>query len=244
MGHLVELETTGGILSVYRADPAGEPRGGVIVIHEVWGLVDHIMSVADRFAAEGYLAVAPDILSNAGVPPEVGAQLQALTSSPDERTRTEAQPRMREALSVARSPEYAEWAVTVLTQVVDYLAAQHGVRDRIAAVGFCFGGSYVYAVAAEDTRIKAAVPFYGAVPEFATLGDIRARVLAFFGETDERITGALPELRAAMAAARVDFTPVVYPGVGHAFFNDTSPSRYDRAAAEDAWRRTLAFLAE
>jgi carboxymethylenebutenolidase len=241
---MVELETTGGTIPAYRADPAGEPRGGVLVIHEIWGLADHIKDVADRFAAEGYLAVAPDILSNAGVPPELGAELQRLMQSPDERERTEAQPRMREALSVSRSPDYAEWAVMVLTQVVDYLAVQHGVDDRIAVVGFCFGGTYTYAVAAEDTRVRAAVPFYGAAPEFATLADIRARVLAFYGERDERITSGLPALRDAMADAGVDFTPLVYPGTAHAFFNDTSPSRYDGDAAADAWRRTLDFLAD
>lgn len=239
---MVQLETTGGTIAAYRADPVGEPRGGVVVIHEIWGLVDHIKDVADRFAVEGYLAVAPDILSSTGMPPELGAELQQLIQGADERARTDAQPRLREALSVSRSPEYAEWAVTVLTQVVDYAAAQHGVGDRVAAVGFCFGGTYAYAVAAEDTRVRAAVPFYGSAPPFATLGDIRARVLAFYGERDERITGVLPELEVAMAEAGVDFTPVVYPGAEHAFFNDSSPSRYDPDAAADAWRRTLDFL--
>ena len=240
---MIQIETTGGAIPAYRADPAGEPRGGVLVIHEVWGLVEHIKDVADRFAAEGYLAVAPDILSSAGLPPDVGAELQRLVQSTDERERTEAQPRLRDALSVTRSPEYAEWAVTVLAQVVDYLAAQHGLDDRIAVVGFCFGGTYAYAVAAEETRVGAVVPFYGAAPEFATLSDIRGRVLAFCGEQDERITGTVPALRDAMAAAGVDFTAVVYPGTGHAFFNDTSPSRYAPHAAADAWRRTLEFLA-
>jgi carboxymethylenebutenolidase len=243
MGHLLDLETTGGTIPLYRADPEGEPRGGVVVIHEVWGLVDHIKDVADRFAAEGYLTVAPDILSNVGLPPEVGAELQSLLFGGDDAARSEAQPRLREKLSVARSPEYAEWAVSVLTQVVDYLAAQGGVGERISAVGFCFGGSYVYALAADDTRVRAAVPFYGEAPATATLGDIEARVLAVYGETDERITGRLPELRQAMSAAGVDFTAVVYPGVGHAFFNDTNPARFDEEAAADAWRRTLDFLA-
>lgn len=243
MGHLLQLETTGGTIDVYRADPAGEPEGGVLVISEVWGLVAHIKDVADRFAAEGYVAVAPDILSNAGVPPEVGQELQSLIFGADDEARAEAQPRMREALSVANAPEYAEWAVDVLTQVVDYLAAQGGVGERISAVGFCFGGSYAYAVAADDTRVRAVVPFYGSVPPYATLGDIQGRVLAFFGEKDQRITGTLPQLEAAMRDAGVDFTPVVYPGVGHAFFNDTNPVTFDADTADDAWRRTLGFLA-
>jgi carboxymethylenebutenolidase len=243
MGHLVELETTGGTIPAYRADPEGAPRGAVIVIHEIWGLVGHIQDVADRFAGEGYLAVAPDILTNAGLPPELGAELQALIQRGDDVTRSEAQPRLREKLGVTRSPEYAEWAITVLAQVVDYVAAQHGGEEPIAVVGFCFGGSYAYAVAAEDTRVSRVVPFYGEAPAFATLGDIRGRVLAFYGEKDERITGKLPELRTAMAESGVDFTPVVYPGVGHAFFNDTNPAAYDEETAADAWRRTLDFLA-
>jgi carboxymethylenebutenolidase len=242
MGHLVELETTGGTIAAYRADPEGEPRGGVIVIHEIWGLVDHIRDIADRFAAAGYLAVAPDILSNAGLPPELGAELHGLIANGDEEARSEAQPRLREKLGVTRSPEYAEWAVNVLTQVVDYVAAQHGGEAPISVVGFCFGGSYAYAVAAEDTRVSAAVPFYGEAPAFATLGDIRGRVLAFYGEKDERITSKVPELRSAMAEAGVDYTPVVYPGVGHAFFNDTNSRTYDEDIAADAWRRTLDFL--
>ncbi|BDZ47635.1 dienelactone hydrolase family protein [Naasia aerilata] len=243
MGHLVELETTGGTIDVYRADPDGEPKGGVVVISEVWGLVAHIKDVADRFAAAGYLAVAPDILSNAGVSPEVGQELQSLILGADDWARATAQPRMREALSVAHAPEYAEWAIDVLTQIVDYLAAQGGVGERISAVGFCFGGSYAYAVAANDTRVRAVIPFYGSAPPYATLGDIQGRVLPFYGEKDERITGTLPELRAAMAEAGVDFTPVVYPGVGHAFFNDTNPVTFDADTADDAWRRTLDFLA-
>jgi carboxymethylenebutenolidase len=242
MGESITIDTTGGRIPAYRADPEGRVRGAVLLIHEVWGLVAHIRDVADRFAAEGYLTVAPDILSNAGVPPEVGAELQSLVFSADEAARVAAQPRMREALSVARSPDYAEWATGVLVQVVDYLDAQSGGHGRIAAVGFCFGGTYVYAVAAEDTRIRAAVPFYGTVPEEATLGDIRCPVLAFYGERDERLTSRVPEYEAAMTAAGVAYTPIVYPGVGHAFFNDTNPTTYSEDAAADAWRRTLDFL--
>ena len=242
MGSLIELETTGGTIAAYRADPAGPPRGAVVVIHEVWGLVDHIRDVADRFASEGFLAVAPDILSSVGLPPEVGQELHRLLRSGDDRARSEAQPRLRELLSATRSPAYSEWAISVLTQVVDYAAAQHGGEEPIAVVGFCFGGSYAYALAAEDTRVRFVVPFYGEAPDFATLGDIRGRVLAFYGEQDERVTGKVPELTAAMAEAGVDFTPIVYPGVGHAFFNDTNPVAYDEDTAADAWRRTLDFL--
>ena len=242
MGHRIHIETTGGTITAYRAEPEGDSRGGILLIHEIWGLVPHIEDVADRLAAEGYLVVAPDILSNAGVTPEVGAELAALVSDPDPAVRSAAQPILREKLSVSHSPDYAEWAVGVLAQIVDYIDAQGGVDGRIGAIGFCFGGSYVWALAAEDTRLRAAIPFYGSAPSSATLGDITAPVLGIYGADDERIVSGLPALTEALAEADVDFTPIVYTGVGHAFFNDTNPIAYAPDAAEDAWVTTLAYL--
>ena len=242
MGHLIEIETTGGPITAYRADPEGSIRGGIVLIHEIWGLVPHITDVADRLAAEGYLVVAPDILSNAGVTPEVGAELAALLSNPDPAVRSAAQPVLREKLSVSQAPEYAEWAVGVLAQIVDYIDVQHGVDGSIGAIGFCFGGSYVWALAADDTRLKAAIPFYGSAPSTATLADITAPVLGIYGADDERIMAGLPALTEALSDADVEFTPVVYSGVGHAFFNDTNPIAYSPDAAEDAWVTTLAYL--
>ena len=94
-------------LSAYRAEPTGDPRGGIILIHEIWGLVPHITDVADRFAAEGYVVIAPDILSDIGMTPELGQELQTLISDPDEARRTAAQPRLREALAPMRAPDFA-----------------------------------------------------------------------------------------------------------------------------------------
>lgn len=236
------MTVPGSDLSAYRADPPGEPRGALVVIHEIWGLVDHIRDVADRFAAEGYLVVAPDILSNAGVTPSVGQELHDLAMNPDEAVRTEAQPAMREKLAAAREPEYGAWAVGELRKVVDHLEAQPGVEGRIAVTGFCFGGSYSFALAAADPRIRAAVPFYGAPPESADAATIGCPILALYGEIDERLMASLPEVTAAMEAAGVDFEAKVYPGARHAFFNDTNSIAYDADAAADAWRRTLAFL--
>ncbi len=239
----------GSDLTAYRADPPasavdGPPRGAVIVIHEIWGLVDHIKDVADRLAAEGYLVVAPDILSDSGVTPSVGQELHDLAMSPDEATRTSAQPLMREKLSASRDPEYGAWAVVALRTVVDYLEAQPGVDGRIAVTGFCFGGSYTFALAAAEPRIRAAAPFYGAPPAIADLAGIACPVHAFYGATDERIMSGLPEVTRAMAAAGVDFHSTVYEGAAHAFFNDTNVTTYDPDAASDAWSRLLAFLGE
>ncbi|GAA1986656.1 dienelactone hydrolase family protein [Microbacterium pumilum] len=230
-------------LSAYRADPTGAPRGGVILIHEIWGLVPHITGVADRFAAEGYVVIAPDILSGIGMTPRLGQELQALTSDPDEARRTAAQPRLREALAPMREPAFASAAIAQLRKAVDALAAEPGVAGRIAVVGFCFGGTYAFALTAADQRVRAAVAFYGSAPSPDRMSTIGCPVLAIYGGHDPALIDALPDVRSAMADAGVDFTDHVYPDASHAFFNDTG-SRYRADDAADAWERTLAFLAE
>ncbi|MET0692989.1 MAG: dienelactone hydrolase family protein [Propionibacteriaceae bacterium] len=240
MGHMIDINENE--FTAYVAEPSGAPRGGLVVIHEIWGLVDHIKDVADRFAAEGYLVLAPDLLSTIGIPPEVGAELLRLRASEDPEEQARAQPLMREKMAPLQAPEYGAWAVDALRHVVDRLAEQPGVADRIAVTGFCFGGSYSFALAAADDRILAAAPFYGAPPETSTVADIRCPVLAFYGDQDTRLIEGLQGVTDAMAAAGVDFTAQVYPGVGHAFFNDTNPHTYDANSAADAWTRTLALL--
>lgn len=229
-------------LTAYRADPPGTPKGALVVIHEIWGLVDHITSVADRFAAEGYLALAPDILTNAGVTPAVGRELHDLAMNPDAAARSAAQPLMREKLAASRDPAYGAWAVGQLRKVLDYLAAQPGIEGRLAVTGFCFGGSYTFALAAADPRLKAAAPFYGAPPETADIAAIACPVRAFYGGLDERLMESLPDVTRSMDTAGVDFESTVYPNARHAFFNDTNPGTYDPEAAGDAWSRVLEFF--
>ncbi len=243
MGQMIEFP--GHDLTAYRADPpagAGGPRGAVIVIEEIWGLVDHVKDVADRVAAQGYVAVAPDLLGHVGLTPEVGERLFALMFNGTEADRLAAQPEMRAATSPSRQPEFAEWAVPALRAVVDDLADEPGVHGRVAVMGFCFGGTYTYALAAAEPRLRAAIPFYGHFPESADPASIACPILAFYGEQDHGSTDSVPELEALMTRAGVDFTARVYHGVGHAFFNDTSPSRYNAEVAADAWERVLAFL--
>ena len=237
-GTMIDLADT----TAYVARPAGEVKGGLVVIHEIWGLVDHIKNVADRFAAEGYLVVAPDILSSTGVTPAVGLELESLVFNADEQTRTEAQPKLRERLAPSNDPEYAVWAVTALKSAVDYLEKQPGVHRRIAVTGFCFGGSYSFALAAADPRVRAAVPFYGYPPETTSIETIGCPVLALYGDTDERLMKTLPQLTASMADAGVRFTAQTYENAGHAFFNDTNGLTYNPDVAADAFARTLAFL--
>ena len=228
--------------AAYVARPEGAPKGALVVIHEVWGLVDHITGIADRFAAEGYLVIAPDLLSSIGIEAQVGLELNAIMTSTDEKVRSEGQPRLRTAFAALNVPEFGAWALAALGASVDYLAGQPGIDDRIAVTGFCFGGSYSFALAAADRRIRAAVPFYGAPPESTTVSKIAGPVLAFYGETDTSLIDSLPEVTAAMQAGGVDFTPKVYQNAGHAFFNDTNAFMYRADAATDSWSRTLAFL--
>jgi carboxymethylenebutenolidase len=241
VGTTIELDD--GDFSAYVATPAGPVRGGLVVIHEIWGLQDHITDIADRFAAEGYLAVAPDLLSQVGLAPDVGAELLRLRFSADPAEQTRVQPMLREKMAPMQSPEYASWALQALRLTVDYIAGQPGVADRVGVVGYCFGGSYAFALAAADDRIRVAVPFYGSPPEQTEIAAIGCPVLAFYGDQDQRLMDSLPAVTEAMTAAGVDFTAKVYPGVGHAFFNDTNPHTYDATAAGDAWQRTLTALA-
>jgi carboxymethylenebutenolidase len=244
MGTMITVDVDGGTIPAYRVEPTGTLRGALIVIHEIWGLVDHIKTVADRFAAEGYLVIAPDILSHGGVTPEVGAEISRLMFSGTEEERAEAQPLMREKMAPARSPEYGAWAVGALTGVVDYLVRQPDVDGRLAVVGFCFGGTYSFALAAADPRIRSAIPFYGQPPETADLARIQCPVLALYGETDANLIATLPDVTARMNDAGVDFASHVYEGAGHAFFNDTNPVMYRPDVAADAWTRTITFLRE
>ncbi len=240
MGEMIRFEQRD--LNAYEAEPNGDPAGAVIVIQEIWGLVEHIRHVTDRFAAEGYLAVAPDLLGHIDLTPYDGQELQRLMSDPDEKTRLAAQPRLRRMTEPARTPEFAEWAIQAMRDVVDGVLERPGVLDRVAVVGFCFGGTYAWSLALNEPRLKAAVPFYGRFPEGADPAAIRCPVLAFYGEQDHDITDGVPQLTQRMVAAGVDFTAKVYDGVGHAFFNDTARTRYNAAAATDAWKRTLEFI--
>jgi carboxymethylenebutenolidase len=242
---MIEIEATDGPVPVYRAEPTGVAKGAIIVVHEIWGLVDHIKDVADRYAAEGYLVVAPDLLGRVGMDAVAGDQLRALVMNPDEATRVAAQPLLREKLAPVGSPEFGQWATETLTKVVDYLESEPGVDGRIAVLGFCFGGTYAFALAAADPRVRASVPFYGQPPETAQLGAISCPVLAFYGDQDTRLMDRLPEVTATLKDAGVDFEAKVYPGAQHAFFNDANASTsYDPTAAADAWRRSIAFIAE
>jgi carboxymethylenebutenolidase len=210
--------TMAAVSSLSRRDSAP----GVVVIHENKGLVPYIENTARRLATEGFVAVAPDLLAPVGGTmafDSIEAAIEALTQ---------------------RAPEDM---VQDLRAVLDALAADERVdADRLAMVGFCFGGGLAWRVLAKHPGLTAGVPFYGAPPPAQDLARVEAPVLAIYGEPDERITSTMPSTRETMAAHDRPFESLVAPGVGHAFHNDTNPDRYRAASARAAWDQAVAYL--
>ncbi|MBB5751996.1 dienelactone hydrolase family protein [Prosthecomicrobium pneumaticum] len=220
----VSLPADGGTLSGLLAHPK-EATGGhlpaVLVIHENRGLNPHIEDVSRRLAVEGFLALGADFLSPAGGTP-----------ADEDRARE-----MIGALDPAATLTNAIAAVT-------YLKGHALSNGRVGAVGFCWGGGLVNRLAAAAPDLRAAVAYYGMQPPAEAAAQIKARVMLHYAGLDERINAGIPAYEAALAAAGVDHQIFVYDGVNHAFNNDTSAARYDKAAADLAWSRTIAFLKE
>lgn len=194
---------------------------GLIVIHENRGLNEHIRHVTRRFAAQGFIALAPDLLSRKG-----GTGSMA---SPDA---------AREAIMSISN----EVALADMNAALEFLNRQEDVRkDHLGSVGFCWGGARSFLLATSSNLLKAAVVFYGSAPPEENLATVQCPVLGLYGETDERITSRVPEVAEAMKKNGKQFTYKIYPGAGHAFFNDTS-ERYNADAAKDAWKRANDFL--
>lgn len=220
----------------FGSENPGQP--GLIVIEEIWGLNEHIEDVAGRFAREGFLTIAPELIEET-----VLSKIRELNiEHADQQTRQRLQPKMREAMRPISEPEFAERAVAKLMACADFLQSDERCNGKVGVVGFCFGGTYAFQFALTDPRCDACVVFYGHAPEpLDTVATIACPVLGLYGEKDEGIVSKLPQLEAAMREHDIDFTYTVYPGAHHAFFNDRAP-RYDEDAAADAWPRTLAFL--
>ena len=195
---------------------AADPRGAVLVIHENKGLNDWVRSVAGRLAGIGYSALAVDLLSDEGG------------------TATFADPAAATAALAAIEPQRF---IADVSSALDELQTRVP-GQKLAVVGFCFGGGLVWQLlAAGDTRLAAAVPFYGPIPDnpdFA--GSKDTAVLGIYGSLDQRVTSTEPEAKAALERAGVVNELVIEQGADHAFFND-SGKRYDAVAATDAWQR-------
>jgi carboxymethylenebutenolidase len=224
VGEMVEFPSNGSTGGGYLS-PASEGAGlGVIVVQEWWGLVDHIVDVCDRFAAEGFTALAPDLYHGKTVS----------NGEPDE----------------ARKAQMAmdlERAAKDLSGAVDFLQQHPSVRGHgVAVVGFCMGGGLALWLATmRPDAVRAVVPFYGIAPKGAE-PDWSALSAAVEGHYAEHDDLAPPDAVAAFEEQLRDLGKEVriftYPGTGHAFFNDTRPEIHDEEAARQAWVRTLEFL--
>lgn len=226
---------------IYVSKPDTKAVGGLILIHEVWGMNDHIRNIADRLAEQGYLVYAPDLLRHTGIQQKISSQLQLDFFNPEKRNQV--QPKMRELMAPLQAPDFAKNTVTILRQVFDGLYSLAETNQKVAVIGFCFGGTYSYNLAIAEPKLVAAVPYYGHCDQ--SIGELRENqtpILAFYGENDEALVSKLPDLENRMHQADVDFSYRLYAGCGHAFFNDTNPYAYNEAAAKDSWQRTLDFL--
>jgi carboxymethylenebutenolidase len=196
-------------------------RPAVLVIHENRGLNPHLEDVARRFAAEGYLAYAPDLLSLVGGTPENEDAARDLHTKMNQ-----------------------DDAVTALVSAVSFLKKHAESTGKVGAVGFCFGGLMVNRLAASSPDLDAGVAFYGRQVPAAQVPNIKAPLLLNYAENDDGVNSTVPAYEAALKANNKKFTMYTYPGTQHAFFNDTGAARYNKAAADLAWSRTLAFFKE
>lgn len=220
MGSQMEFASNGEQVRGYLALPPSGRGPGVIVIQEWWGLVDHIRDVCDRFAREGFVALAPDLYRGDA------------TADPDEAGR------LMMDLEIPRAARDLDGAGAAL------LGQDAVDGSRVGAVGFCMGGQLALYAATRNPRIGAVVDFYGVHPNVTLdLSGLEAAVLGIFAEKDGFVPPeAARKLEADLTGAgkRADFH--VFDDVDHAFFNDTRPDVYDAKATAAAWSLTLNFL--
>jgi carboxymethylenebutenolidase len=220
MGENVNFSSNGGQTNGYLATPKTAQGPAVVVIQEWWGLVDHIKDVCDRFAAEGFVALAPDFYHGeiAKSPDEAGKMMMALRIDEAEKD---------------------------LKGAIDYLLAHAATSSsKVGTVGFCMGGALSLYAATKNENVGACVVFYGGHPNVKPdLANLKSPVLGIYGERDRSVSpSVVHELERKLKALGKSFEYHIYPGADHAFFNDTRPTVYNAEAAADAWTRTVEFL--
>jgi len=217
-GTMVQFPTNGVTTSAYLSTPKAGKGPGVLVIQEWWGLVGHIKNVCDRFAAEGFTALAPDMYhgKTASEPDEAGKLFMALNIAQAEKD---------------------------LRAAAKYLGGPSSTA-KLGAVGFCMGGQLALFAATLNPSIGACVNFYGIHPNVKPdYTKLAGPVLGLFAEMDGFVTPQVAkDTDAAIKKAGKQSEIHIYPGVNHAFFNDERADAYNKAAADDAWRRTLTFF--
>ncbi len=240
MGEMIQVGDRHKV-EAYLVRPEGAVRGAVIVIHEVWGLTEHIKSVADRVAELGYIALAPALLTPVEIEGYTTDELQKALFDPERRNQI--QPQMRKLMAPMQDPQFGVQTTAKLQDCFDYLYELPEVHQKVAVMGFCFGGSYSFALAVAEARLAVAIPFYGHADQGVDeLKRIACPVRAFYGERDERLISQLPDLKRRFSEAEVNFVETVYPDCGHAFFNDSNPYAYNAKAADDAWEQAQKIL--
>ncbi len=222
-GAMVEFASNGSSAQGYLATPASGSGPGVVVIQEWWGLVPHIANVCDRFAAEGFVALAPDLYHGAS------------TTEPDE-----AGKRMM-ALNIEQAAKDMSGAASHLAHLPQVTSQQ------VAIVGFCMGGALALYAASVSSEIGPVVDFYGIHPNaIPDLSKVRGPVMGNFAALDDSVpAGQIRQLESDLNALGVQTDFKTYADCDHAFFNDDRPppdGPYNAEAAADAWARTLAFL--
>jgi carboxymethylenebutenolidase len=218
MGKMVQFPSNGGNTSGYLATPSSGKGPGVVVIQEWWGLVDHIKRVCDRFATEGFSALAPDMYHG------------KTASEPDEAGK------LFMALNIAQAEKDLRGAATFL--------AGHSSTAKLGVVGFCMGGQLALFAATLNANVGACVDFYGIHPNVKPdYSKLSGPVLGLFAEKDTFVTPhTARDVDAAIKKAGKQSEIHIYPGVDHAFFNDDNTAAYNKPAADDAWKRTLGFF--
>ncbi len=215
---MVDFPSNGASTKGYLAMPASGKGPGVLVIQEWWGLVQHIKNVCDRLAAEGFSALAPDMYHG------------QTASEPD------GAGKLFMALNIGQAEKDLRGAATYL--------AQHSTTAKLGAVGFCMGGQLALFAGTLNPSVGAVVNFYGIHPNVKPdYSKLSGPVLGLFAEKDGFVTPQVAkDTDAAIKKAGKQSEINVYPNVDHGFFNDERPDVYNKAAADDAWRRTLAHF--
>jgi carboxymethylenebutenolidase len=215
----ISYDAAGTTISGYLARlKSNARRPAVIVIHENRGLNPHIKDIARRLALEGFLAFAVDMLSPLGGTPT------------DEDKGRDMIHRLDQDATARR-----------IAAAVPFLEHYPDSTGNVGAIGFCWGGGMVNRIAVLAPALKAAVAYYGAQPPAGAVKSIEASLLLHYAGLDQRINAGIPAYEAALKDNHKRYQIYIYPGVNHAFNNDTS-SRFDKAAADLAWRRTIAFF--
>jgi carboxymethylenebutenolidase len=211
---------TGDIRAYLAVPKAGPPkRAGVIVIHENRGLTPYTQDLARRLAVEGFTGLAVDLLSPMGGTP----------ANEDE------------ARAAIGKLELVD-AVRNLVAAVAYVKSRPDAAGPVGAVGHCWGGGMCNLLATAAPDLAAAVPYYGSVPPVTDVPMIKAKLQLHYAGNDPRINAGIPDYEAALKTARVSYEVFMYEGAEHAFQNDTAGARYNKAAADLAWSRTIAFF--